>query len=286
MSAIIVDDVAEYAPISPRSAGTALDTSQASLEEVTGIARSLIATIELRERKYQSKVAADARVLADERGIIEELQEQITELQEKLLPTQHQPDGYVYNSDDRAPHLEIPIQDGYYQPAHWVKQLPDGRVQALPKEYSANTVPLILELYATPIQYNEEEAQYINPVMPLPGWILALFRGPSVKFAELVVATRSRCSWPVQAEVQRLRNLVLGEEDVEQQIKDMQEQLRSIRSAKECAHGRLERSDFVGKVHDLRLMPNMGRNHPDQHHHARPNPKNGGQWMGKGQGRR
>ena len=257
-------------PLSPHTAQTTLNNHPDHLETVQTIARGLLVTIAQREARYKAQMVSDQQKIQDERDTILDLQSQLAEAEEKLLGSQHQPDGYILNTEDRAPHLEIPIQDGYFQPAHWVRKLPDGRVQALPQEHDANTIPLIAELYALPVAYNEEEADYVNPVMPLPGWILALFRGPTAKFAEMVATARSRCNWGVQCEIDRLRNLVLGEEDVEQQIKDLQEQLRSIRGAKECAHGRLEQADFVGKMHDLRLLPNMGRNNPEQHHHARP----------------
>ena len=124
-------------PISPQSALVALSLADSDEEALKSLSQSLITTIQKHTKEVRlTNEAKDAC---------------ITELEQTLggfLPVFIAPDGYEENDDTRTPNLNIPIQDGYYQLAHWVKQLDDGRVAALPKEYTIADQPFICDVYA------------------------------------------------------------------------------------------------------------------------------------------
>src|SRR3979490_2422143 len=102
-------------PISPQSALVALSLADSNKEALKNLSQSLITTIQKHTREvHLTNNAKDAR---------------IRELEQTLggfLPVFEAPEGYVENNDSHAPNLNIPIQDGYFQLAHWVKQLDDG----------------------------------------------------------------------------------------------------------------------------------------------------------------
>src|SRR6267154_3699836 len=124
-------------PISPQSALVALSLADGDEEALKNLSQSLITTIQKHTKEVrQTNDAKDAR---------------IRELEQTLggfLPVFEAPDGYVENDETCAPNLNIPIQDGYYQPAHWVKQLDNGQIAALPKEYTIADIPFICDIYA------------------------------------------------------------------------------------------------------------------------------------------
>src|SRR5712672_1745337 len=93
-------------PISPQSALVALSLADGDEEALKSLSQSLITTIQKHTKEVrQTNDAKDAR---------------IRELEQTLggfLPVFVAPDGYVENDDSRAPNLNIPVQDGYFQPA-------------------------------------------------------------------------------------------------------------------------------------------------------------------------
>src|SRR5882762_5621558 len=104
-------------PISPQSALVTLSLADGDQEALKNLSQSLITTIQKHTKEVRlTNDAKDAH---------------IRELEQTLggfLPVFVAPDSYVENDDTRTPNLNIPVQDGYFQPAHWVKQLDDGRV--------------------------------------------------------------------------------------------------------------------------------------------------------------
>jgi hypothetical protein len=143
-------------PISPQSALVALSLADSDEEALKNLSQSLITTIQ--------KHTKEVRLTNDTKDA------HIRELEQTLggfLPVFKAPDSYVENDDSRAPNLNIPIQDGYYQPAHWVKQLDDGRVAALPKEYTIANVPFICNIYA---RLHSADDSNEDPILPMQPW--------------------------------------------------------------------------------------------------------------------
>src|SRR5712675_38714 len=117
-------------PISPQSALVVLSLADGDEEALKSLSQSLITTIQKHTKEVRlTNEAKDAR---------------IAELEQTLggfLPVFVAPPGFKENDDTHTPHLAIPIQDGYFQPAHWVQQLDDGRLPPTQKNTPSPTNP-------------------------------------------------------------------------------------------------------------------------------------------------
>jgi hypothetical protein len=152
-------------PISPQSALVALSLARDDEDALRSLSQSLITTIQKHTKEvHLTNEAKDAR---------------IAELEQTLggfLPVFVAPPGFEENNDMRAPQLNIPIQDGYFQPAHWVQQLDDGRVAAYPREYTIADQPFICEIY-TGLWGTDDSDE--DPILPMQPWLLELLTGPT-----------------------------------------------------------------------------------------------------------
>jgi hypothetical protein len=128
-------------PISPRTAAVILQLNQQNPEAVMDVAQGLIASI----HKAQTE-RGEEREVRDTR--IRELEAQLEHERLQMPQAGEAPDGFVLNNNDRAPNFVIPIQDGYHQPAHWVRFLPRGQVAGLPQEHTPGSTPFVAEVYA------------------------------------------------------------------------------------------------------------------------------------------
>jgi hypothetical protein len=66
------------------------------------------------------------------------------------------------------PNFVILMGDGKHQQAYWVKQLADGQVAGLPREYILGQTPFIMEVYASSVLGQED---VIGPVHAMPEWL-------------------------------------------------------------------------------------------------------------------
>ena len=80
------------------------------------------------------------------------------------------------------PHFYIPLGNGVFKLAKWIKKLEDGRVAGFHEQQGPNESPHIIDLYAQAdmVRHGEE-----NPIEPLPTWFCALLIGPSSNFVHL-----------------------------------------------------------------------------------------------------
>ena len=232
-------------PISPQSALVALSLADGDEEALKSLSQSLITTIQKHTKEVrQTNDAKDAR---------------IRELEQTLggfLPVFVAPDGYVENDDSRAPNLNIPVQDGYFQPAHWVKQLDNGQVAALPKEYTIADTPYICDIYACLHGADDSDE---DPILPMQPWLLELLTGPTNNFNTLYKEAQRRVNWETLAEIQRFRELEHSINDTQCRITFLQAQVRGARQAQNASQGRLEATRLDRTVGNLRTLPNMGR---------------------------
>ena len=232
-------------PLSPRSAATALSLAEGDPEILSAISNGLIATIQKHTR--------DTRIASETKDA------RITELEQTLvgyIPTSTPPDGYEQNDHTRAPHFTIPIQDGFYQPAHWVKQLDDGRVAGYPKEYTITDEPHIGEVYAI---FPGADDSDDNPILPMQPWLHELFKGPTNNYNTLYKEVQRTSNWETQAEVQRFREYEHSACDIQRRIEFLQAELRGVKQAQDATQGRLEGVRLDRLAANLRTLPNMGR---------------------------
>ena len=123
-------------PLSPSTAAVGLQLEPNDPISLMHIAQGLLATIRKREADHRTESDTWSEQMALQKLRFEEALA-------RVQPREDAPEGYVLNIKERAPNFVIPIQDGYYQPAWWVKQLPDGRVAGLPKSHSPDETPYI-----------------------------------------------------------------------------------------------------------------------------------------------
>ena len=113
------------------------------------------------------------------------------------------PDGYIEN-DGRVPHFFIPLGNGVFKLAKWIKKLEDGRVAGFHEQQGPNESPYIIDLYmqADTVGHGEE-----NPIELLPTWFHALLIGPGSDFVHLQHDIGDLDDWGLAREIARFREL-------------------------------------------------------------------------------
>jgi hypothetical protein len=233
---------------SPRTAATAIQLTD-NFDTATDIARGLIRTLKQREREHWEDREQWSRERNTQGEELEFLRARLVDYR-ATLPTEECPDGYVLNRDGRCPGFAIPIQDRMWQPAHWVKQLPNGRVAGLPKEYKPDDIPWVQQIYATP--YDNGDDDYV--VLPMPHWLLELLKGPAVAYATLEKAAREDGDWGLYSDIRMYRELEHHHADKQLQLNLLQTQLKGIKQSQDAALRRLEMARLEQRVSILRTL--------------------------------
>jgi hypothetical protein len=159
---------------------------------ILNIAKGLAATIRKREEQNTQATLAFADKISD-------LEKQLDDYWNTVpLPTSEQPEGYVINDNTRVLGFIIPIGDGDHQQAYWVKQLAEGQVAGLPREYVPGQTPFITEVYASPVQGQED---IMGPVHSLPGWLWSLLTRPAAHYSTLLKHVKVTNDWGVVEKV-------------------------------------------------------------------------------------
>jgi hypothetical protein len=233
---------------SPRTAATAIQMAD-DMDTAVDLARGLIRTLHQREREHRADQEQWSRERNTQGEELEFLRARLVDYR-ATLPTEECPDGYVLNRDGRCPGFAIPVQDGMWQPAHWVKQLPDGRVAGLPKEHGPDEVPWVQQIYATP--YDDGDDDYV--VLPTPHWLLELLKGPAVAYATLEKVAREDGDWGLYSDIRMYRELEHHHADKQLQLNLLQTQLKGIKQSQDAALRRLEMARLEQRVSILRTL--------------------------------
>jgi hypothetical protein len=249
-----VESMDDSGPVySPRTATTAIQMAD-DMDIVTDLTRGLIRTLKQREREHRADQEQWSRERNTQGEELEFLRARLVDYR-ATLPTEECPDGYVLNRDGRCPGFAIPIQDGMWQLAHWVKQLPDGRVAGLPKEHGPDEVPWVQQIYATP--YDDGDDDYV--VLPTPHWLLELLKGPAVAYATLEKAAREDGDWGLYSDIRMYRELEHHHANKQLQLNLLQTQLKGIKQSQDAALRRLEMARLEQRVSILHtLQPGHG----------------------------
>jgi hypothetical protein len=181
-----------YTPVSPQTAVNILATQPDLNKMVRAIAYGLVSTVHRREVTHALKTKEHDKT---NRVLQEKLKKYVEKIDKDFfLPGC--PDRYEPN-DSHVSTL-IPIREGYFVPAKFVKLRDDGRVLCLPgKEHHKD--PYAVDLFLTPDYSSQDVAK------PLPIWFNILLNGPSPAYHTLRCAVANLDDWNATTEIEHYR---------------------------------------------------------------------------------
>ena len=181
-----------YTPVSPQTAVNILATQLDLNETVRAIAYGLVSTVHRREVAH----VLETKEHNETNRILQEKLKKYAEKIDKDFFLPHCPDGYEPN-DGRVSTL-IPVGEGFFVPAKFVKLRDDGRVLCLPgKEHHKDAYTT--ELFLSPDYSSQDVAE------PIPIWFNTLLNGPTPAYHTLRRAIADLDDWNATAEVERYR---------------------------------------------------------------------------------
>ena len=169
--------------MSPNTMATILAT-QPSINAITlrSIAKGLVETIKEREERHGHQL-----LLAHD--CYQRLEDKLANYEEGYSSA---PDGYKHNVN--YPNLKIPIGEGLYCPAKWIKMADEGMVLAYTEEQGPESNPYLVPIHAAPIFSSE-------PIDPIPQWLHQLLIGQSAIFHMLVNTAKKLDDWGIAANI-------------------------------------------------------------------------------------
>src|SRR5260221_6822694 len=123
---------------------------------------------------------------AVEKGLLEEALDNLQRMRvpgpcvDTKHPFEEAPPGYKENR--REVDLDLPCKDGLHHPAKWVKHMDGGKVAGYTEDDSPGDFPLITDLYAPKVYYDDDDE---DPAGALPAWFIAALGGSGTMFATL-----------------------------------------------------------------------------------------------------
>jgi len=231
------------APLDPAKA-TLLLCTEVCADEARTIAQGLLATLRIREAETAAYQTARDAELSNLGRIIRESRTN----SESTCASPDPPTGFVRNVG-QAPNFFIPVSDGFFQPAYWVKQLPNGQVAGLLKDDPSDVEPHIGDLFCA-----ERTLPTNGPILPMPAWLLELFAGSPSKFQPLEEAVDQTGDWALKADVRRLRNTMDAVKVKNHQISILAREIRLAEEISERTELRLANAGLADKVSALRAL--------------------------------
>ena len=164
---------------------------------------------------------------------------------------EHAPNGYTEN-DGRVPHFFIPLGDGVFKPAKWIKKLEDSQVARFHEQQGLNESPYIIDLYAQAdtVGHGEE-----NPIELLPAWFHALLIGPSSDFMHLQRDIGDLDDWGLAREIAHFRELDQEAAELAARVKVLHEELDATHDARTMSEKRLVLARAFQKAARLENLP-------------------------------
>jgi hypothetical protein len=119
-------------------------------------------------------------------------EDRVHHLEQKVLHYEesfnHAPEGYELNNG-KISNFHIPVGDGLYQEAKWIRLNEDGTVSGYHSGQGPNQRPYIIDLYAAP------DFSADTPLEPLPAWFRHMLTGPGADFQILQQAVADTDDW-------------------------------------------------------------------------------------------
>jgi hypothetical protein len=212
---------------------------------ILNIAKGLAATIRKREQQNTQAILAFDDKISDLERRLDTYRNTVS------LPTSDRPEGYVINDETRAPNFVIPTGDREHQQAYWVKQLAEGQVAGLPREYISGQTPFVTEVYASPASGQED---ILGPIHAMPGWLWSLLTGPAAHYGTLLKHIEVTNDWGMVGEVLWFQQLEHHLSDLCLQIAYHEAEFRGVSQAQATAKGRLEFTHIDYYVADLCVL--------------------------------
>src|SRR5260221_9477043 len=191
---------------------------------------------------------------SEEKGPLEEA---ITDIQTRRVPTQRvdtkrpfeeAPPGYKENRGEVD--LDLPCKDGLRHPAKWIKRMDGGRVAGYTEDDSPGDLPLITDLYAPRVYYDDDDE---DPAGALPAWFLAALGGSGTTYATLRREFNKLAvhNWGFVAEIDRCRVMDEQCQSLCTQVDLLEQELQTARLERGLSKGRLEAAKADRQVRQL-----------------------------------
>jgi hypothetical protein len=161
----------------------------------------------------------------------------------------HPPEGYEVNNRKVA-NFQIPVGDGLYQEAKWIRLNDDGTVSGYLSIYRPNQQPFTIDLYAAP------DHSIDSPLEPLPPWFCHLLTRPGGDFHVLQGAVADTEDWGPTREITRYREL---DNDVTAVAIKIEEYQRDLDAAHACLSSCETRLMLARAAERLATLENVPR---------------------------
>jgi hypothetical protein len=226
-------------PLSPRTVHTTLRTNtNIDNTMLRTIANGLLQTIA--DREASTSVAT------------KHYEDRLHHLEQRILHYEqtfnHPPEGYEVNNGKVA-NFQIPVSDGLYQEAKWIRLNDNGTVSGYLSTHGPNQQPFTIDLYAT-LDYSTD-----SPLDPLPAWFRHLLMGPGGDFHVLQGAVADTEDWGLAREIARYRELDNDVTTVAIKIKEYQRDLDAACARLSSCETRLTLARATERLATLENVP-------------------------------
>jgi hypothetical protein len=226
-------------PLSPRTVHTTLQTNtNIDNTMLRTIANSLLQTIA--DRETSTSVAT------------KHYEDRLHHLEQRILHYEatfnHPPEGYEVNNG-KVTNFQIPVGDGLYQEAKWIRLNDDGTVLGYLTTHGPNQQPFTIDLYAAP------NHSVNSPLEPLPPWFRHLLTGPGGDFHVLQGAVADTEDWGLAREIAQYRELDNDVTAVAIKIEEYQRDLDAARARLSSCETRLTLARAAERLATLENVP-------------------------------
>ncbi len=165
-------------------------------------------------------------------------------------PFEEAPPGYKENRGEVD--LDLPCKDRLRRPTKWVKRMDRGKVAGYTEDDSPGDLPLITDLYAPKVYYDDDDE---DPAGALPTWFIAALGGSGTTFATLRHEFDKLAvhNWGFVAEIDQYRAMDKQCQSLCSQIDLLDQELQTARLECGLSKGRLEAAKADHQVRHLQL---------------------------------